>query len=311
VTGPLATLSTDKLLMDKVENVQCGPQHEVTLFNRTGPGVVKSLWMAVGGGNNPALDGRLRVYYDGAQTPTWDIDVATLFASHWGANGSHSTPHMHIEIQAGTTNTAFLLGFPIPFYSAGLRIAYYNPGTSQTAAVYSMATYTFTATDPANGMRLRCQGKRYMDQAQARQPGDVTTFATITGGPGSIVWHSYIGGVDAAAITPNSGNGRAWMERNVSIAVDGEASPSIVSTGTEDWFDSGWYFNDWRDYGTSVHSYVGTDRPQAQPNTVGMATDLWSKWGGVPFQNSAIMRAETEPACTTGDRYCYAVLYYQ
>jgi hypothetical protein len=42
-----------------------------------------------------------------------------------------------------------------------------------------------------------------------------------------------------------------------------------------------------------------------------MATDLWSKWGGVPFQNSAVMRAETEPACTTDDTLCWCVLYYQ
>jgi len=25
-------------------------------------------------------------------------------------------------------------------------------------------------------------------------------------------------------------------------------------------------------------------------NTVGMAIDLWSKWGGVPFTNSATIR---------------------
>ncbi|MFD2422360.1 DUF2961 domain-containing protein [Amycolatopsis pigmentata] len=313
MTDPLATLSTDPLRIDKIENVRCGPQSELTLFDRTGPGVVKSLWMALGGGNNPTLDGRVRIYYDGRTSPDMDIDVGTLFATHWGAGstyGSHSTPHMHVEIDAETLNTAFLFGFPMPF-GQSIRIAYYNPAGSQTADVYSMAAYTLTATDTADGRRLRCQGARFMDQAQTRQPGDVTTFATITGGPGSIVYHAYVGGVDAAAITPDSGNGRSWMERNISIAVDGENTPGIVSTGTEDWFDSGWYFEGWKDYGTSVHSYVGTDQPPAQPDTVGMVTDLWSKWGGVPFRNSAVMQAQPEPACVTGDRFCYAVLYYQ
>ena len=95
------------------------------------------------------------------------------------------------------------------------------------------------------------------------------------------------------------------------IAVDGESTPSIQSSGTEDWFDSGWYFEGWRDYGTSVHSYVGTDKPSSQPHVVGMVTDLWSKWGGVPFQSSAVMQAQTESACVTGDRFAFAVLYYQ
>lgn len=62
---------------------------------------------------------------------------------------------------------------------------------------------------------------------------------------------------------------------------------------------------------TSVHSYVGTDKPAQQPHCVGMVTDLWSKWGGVPFQSSALMKAETENVVTTGDRFCYCLLYYQ
>jgi hypothetical protein len=29
------------------------------------------------------------------------------------------------------------------------------------------------------------------------------------------------------------------LERNFSVTVDGEPTPQIVATGTEDWFDSG------------------------------------------------------------------------
>ncbi len=292
VTNPLANLSTAPLRLTKVENVPCAPRSELTLFDRTGPGVVKSLWMALGGGNNPTLDGRIRIYYDGNTSPAVDIDVGTLFATHWGAGtvyGSHSTPHMHVEIEANSLNTAFLMTFPMPWGNR-IRIAYYNPGAAQTAYCYSMAAYSLSATDTANGQRLRCQGARVLDQLVTRQPGDVTTFATIAGGPGSIVYHAYVGGVDAAAITPGSSNNDSWMERNISIAVDGETTPGIQSTGTEDWFDSGWYYEGWRDFSTSVHSYVGT---------------------GVPFTSSAVMAAQTESACTTGDRFAYAVLYYQ
>lgn len=314
---PLATLATDRLYLDRVENAWVAPQQEQTLFSKNGPGVVKSLWMALGGGNNPTLDGRIRIYYDGNPVPSMDIDVGTLFATHWGAGsayGSLNTPHMHVEIQPSTLNTGLLMTFPAPF-GQSIRITYYNPSppTKQTAYVYSMVTYNLTPTDTAQGKRLRCQGARVLDQLRTRQAGDVTTFATIQGGPGSIVYMAYVAGVDAAVVTPNPGysGNDSWMERNITIAVDGETPASIQATGTEDWFDSAWYYEGWKDFNTSIHSYVGTDKPGFQPHCVGVVTDLWSKWGGVPFGSSALMQALTESACTTGDRYAYAVLYYQ
>lgn len=313
MTNPLAELATARLYLAKVENAQCAPRSEITLFDRTGPGVVKSLWMALGGGNNPALDGRIRVYYDGSPTAAIDSDVGTLFGTHWGGGavyGSHSTPHMHVEINANTLNTGLFMTFPMP-YGSRIRITYYNPGSAQTATVYSMVTYNQTSADGANGKRLRYRGVRVFDQLATRQPGDVTTFANITGGPGSIVWHAYVAGVDAAAVTPGSGNNDSWLERNISVTIDGESSPSIVSTGTEDWFDSAWYYEGWKDFTTSVHSYVGTDKPTFQPHCVAQVTDLLSKWGGIPFTSSAVMKAETEPGCVTGDRYAHAVLFYQ
>jgi hypothetical protein len=305
VTGPLAGLRQEKLYLAKIENVPVGHQSEFNLLDVNGPGNVVSLWMAIGGGNMPALDARLRVYYDGAAEPSIDMDFGTLLATHWGAgsaNGSHSCTHVHVEINSNNYNTGFLLTFPMPF-GAHIRIAYYNPSTTQQANIYSMATYALTPTDQAAGKRLRAQGARFVDQAVTRAAGDTTTLANISGGPGWIVYHSQVGGINA--------ENDSWMERNFSIQVDGEQTPAIVASGTEDWYDSAWYFNQWKDYNTSVHSYVGTDKPVEQPHAVGMATDLWSKWGGVPFQNSALMLALPEPACTSGDTLCWCVLYYQ
>ena len=262
--------------------------------------------MALGGGNGPALDARLRVYYDGAASPAVDIDMGTLLATHFGAGsvaGSHTLAHVHVEINSNNDNTGFLLTFPMPF-GTRIRLAYYNASTTQTATIYSMASYALTATDQANGHRLRQQGARWLDQRITRTASQTTTLASISGGPGWIVYHSQVCGVGASNLS--------WLERDIAIAVDGETTPAIVSTGTEDWFDSAWYFNGWKDFDAGVHSYVGTDQPPS-PNqyVAGMATDLMSKWGGVPFTASATMTALTEPACTTGDSLCWCILYYQ
>ena len=81
-----------KLRIDKVESTAVPPNTERTLFDKTGPGAVVSLWMALGGGAAPALDARLRVYYDGSPNASIDIDMGTLLATHWGA-GSTDTSH--------------------------------------------------------------------------------------------------------------------------------------------------------------------------------------------------------------------------
>lgn len=305
MTNPLAELRTDRLRMATVENVRPPSNTEYTLFDQDGPGNVVSLWMALGGSNVPSLDARLRVYYDHSTSPAIDIDFGTLLATHFGAGdyaGTHSCTHMHVEINSHWYTTGFLMTFPMPF-GDHIHITYYCPPTDQWPSVYSMTSYSLTDTDEAAGKRLRCAGSRWADQSVWRNHDQVTTLADLHGGPGWIVYHSQVGGVDASDDT--------WMERNFSIRVDGEDRPSIVASGTEDWFDSAWYFNEWKDYNTSFHSYVGTDKPAAHPHTVGMVTDLFSKWGGVPFQDSAVMRAETESMCTTGDRFCWCVLYYQ
>lgn len=303
--NPLAELRSDKLRMATVENVHPGSNVEYTLFDQDGPGNVVSLWMALGQSSVPALDARLLVYYDHSPHPDIDIDFGTLLGTHFGAGeyaGTHSCTHMHAEINANWGDeTGFLMTFPMPF-GEHIRIAYYCPPTDQNPWIFSMVTYSLSETDEADGKRLRCAGARW-DQSVWRNANQYINLADIHGGPGSIVYHAYIGGVDAADLT--------WLERNFSLYIDGEQHPSIVASGTEDWFDSAWYFNGWKDYNTSFHSYIGTDQPHQAPNAAGMVTDLWSKWGGIPFSDSAAMYADMEPACKTGDRFCWCVLYYQ
>src|SRR4051794_35447116 len=176
MVNPLAALRQSKLRIDKVENVSVPPNTERTLCNRTGPGVVVSLWRALGGGAAPAWAGRLGVSYDGPPTATIDIDMGTLLATHWGAgsaNTSHSCEHVHVEINSGNYDTAFLLSFPIPF-GTRIRIAYFNINAGQTATIYSMVTYSLTLTDEANGQRLRYKAARSATQKPPRPASSPT-----------------------------------------------------------------------------------------------------------------------------------------
>jgi Protein of unknown function (DUF2961) len=293
------TLRSEPLKWAKVEATPVAPGEEYTLFQDTGPAVVESVWMAIGGGNYPVLDGRIRIYYGSALNV--DIDLGTLLVTHWYAAGVNGNDRISVDINGGGGNgpLGFLFTYPIPYGVTGIRIAYYNVNAGQTALIYSMVAARHLEAD--YGKRLHCQGRRYFDQKVSRAAGDVTVLADITGRPGSIVYHSQVGGVGA--------QNRSWLERNIGVTVDGVRT--IESSGTEDWFDSAWYFDGRSNYRVSPHSFVGTDQPSDSPATVGMATNLWSKLGGIPWRNSCTVEALTEPACDTGDTLCWCILYYQ
>jgi Protein of unknown function (DUF2961) len=291
------TLRTEPLKWAKVEYTGVAPGAEYTLFQDTGPGVVESLWMAVDGGNYPVLDGRIRIYY-GSHLNV-DIDLGTLLVTHCEALGVNGNDRISVDL-TDRGQLGFLFTYPIPYGVPGIHIAYYNVNAGQWATIYSMVAARHLEADYMK--RLRCQGRRYLDQKVSRGAGDVTLLADITGWPGSLVYHSQVGGVGAQDMS--------WLERNIAVTVDGVRT--IESSGTEDWFDSAWYFGWGRsNYRVSPYSFVGTDQPSDYPNAAGMATNLWSKLGGIPWTTSCKVEALTEPGCHTGDTLCWCILYYQ
>lgn len=302
-------IGNPKLSMAKIQNVSCASGQELVLFQGNGPGEVDSLWMALGGGNHPALDGRLRVYYDASPTPAFDLDLGTLLAMHYGAIGNHRTAHCAAQIGGsfGPYSLGFLLTYPMPYGPNGIKVAYYNPaGTGQTAQVYSQVMHHLTDTDSCQ--RLRGAGTRVLDTQASRAAGDASgILATDSGGPGSVVHLGYVGGVGATNFT--------WLERPFAFLIDGEASPSISTTGTEDSFDSAWYYEGNHDFDASLHSYVGVDGNPGftppEPYVVGMLTDWLSKWGGVPFTSSFTLEWQAKGNETTGDSFTSACLWYR
>lgn len=92
--------------MAKVENVAVATRTERTLLDLTGPGTVRSLWMALGGGNGPALDAPPScVLKDGATSPSIDIDMGTLLATHFGAGSVAGSTHSPTSTPRSTAIT--------------------------------------------------------------------------------------------------------------------------------------------------------------------------------------------------------------
>jgi hypothetical protein len=319
-THPFAGLRNQKLNMLQGERVTLTQNTELTIANITGPGCVRSIWFAIPGGSPaPSVDTRLRIYYDGSASAAVDMDLGTLFAMHYGGGsfaGTHYTPHISAQMNSTNANAGYLLTLPIPF-GTSIKIACYNPDATISGGngLYYMVTYDLTSTDWANGRRFQVAGPRIDAQTTVTATQNAT-LASITG-VGWVVALAYVGGIGATNIT--------WMERDFQFQVDGEsvtstasgapaagAGTQVVTTGTEDTFDSAWYFNGWRDFMSSQNSYVAQDVNAAAPNqyVVCMVTDFWSKWGGIPFNSSCVATLLHETACTTGHSFSLALMYY-
>lgn len=311
MSNPLAALRQDALLEKTTENVMVPAGQSITLADLSGPGYISNLWMAIGGGSGPALDGHLHAYYDGASTPAFNTDIGGLAGTHWGADGSFGCRHMYASIDGKSYDTSFLMSFPMPF-GQHARIEYHNT-SSVTAQVFAEIDYSLTAADVPGALRLKSQAHPYVGGVLTRQITDDTTLVDIPsgGGPGWLVYLTTIGGIDAATLTPNGPNSMSWLESNYAFVVDGVTT--VESSGGEDFPRSGWYFsgNRFKDMSLSSAAFVGTDRPTAQPNCVAFGVDLLELWGGLPFQSTLRVHTPPEPARVTADRLCGVVLYYQ
>lgn len=96
---------------------------ETTLLEASGPGTIRSIWMPV----EHAQHLRLRVWWDGVDTPAIDCPVEDFFAAGYGAVGLFESPPVSVSPGAMTC------WWPMPF-ADGARISIANRGRYDIAA---------------------------------------------------------------------------------------------------------------------------------------------------------------------------------
>jgi hypothetical protein len=300
-------LRATKLKIARGEAVFLNAGATQTLIDIDGPGILETLWLAVSdvsGGNDIAVlsDSHLKVYYDGSSSPAIDTDLATLFAFAFFDNnntsGAYGTKHVHTETSLGTPrHFAGLLRFPMPFGNH-IKITITNAGASDQMLLYWQGHHTLAETRP-----YRLYGScRQMAGSAEILTTDEPVMASLTGS-GHLVWHSMAG------MSLSAPAGPSWLERNVEITIDGEGSPSLVSTGLEDWFDSGWYWGGRNNFGW-YSGMAGPVKASGAPYNASAGIDLLAKFGGIPFNTSLVMKLKTEGAVTAKHYMSWVVLYY-
>lgn len=90
-----------------------------------------------------------------------------------------------------------------------------------------------------------------------------------------------------------SGNHFGYLEGDESIFVNGEPSPGIIGTGTEDYFSSGWYYIT-GEYSAPYHGVTVKDEERGRINSY-----RWHIEDPIPFKKASGSRSNTGAQTTS------------
>lgn len=174
---------------------------------------------------------RLQIRFDGAVSPSVDAPVGLFFLSGLGASTVHAL--MTAVDPASGTLSAY---WPMPFGRQAV-VTLRNTGPTTVAGVgYRIES----GPDPGAATALASGTQGYFhatyDAATPTSPGSGYPLLRVPG-TGKLV------GVSVAMSTPPGlPYGLENLQGNAMITLDGAPDPTYRGTGTEDFFQGGWYF---------------------------------------------------------------------
>jgi hypothetical protein len=218
------------------------PGETAVLADLEGPGTVTHLWITIADNEYgwPRLL-RLRVYYDGRETPSVDAPVGDFFAvGHGLERGVKSL--MVRDSSAGRARNSY---WPMPFRKS-CRITITNEGRRRVANLYYHVDWEKQPSLPEHTPYFHA---RYRQALPAPADGKPYEFLSVAGKG------HYVGTV-LSVIQAEAG----WFgEGDDFFWVDGEKRPSIEGTGSEDYFNDAWglHVDDGPYYGVTVADGTG------------------------------------------------------
>ncbi|MBV6430028.1 MAG: hypothetical protein IANPNBLG_00131 [Bryobacteraceae bacterium] len=237
------------------DRVSVEPGRGAVIADIRGAGCIHHIWITISD-NEPDYLRRivLRAWWDGESAPSIETPVGDFFGVGHARVSNYSSLPLNmvtgggVEAQARAAMNCF---FPMPF-ARGARLEIENQGRQPLGSLYYYVDYEEHPSLPDEALRFHAMWRRenparnvslnLADRANAARANDVVN---LDGANNYVLLEArgrghYVGcnlSIDHTNPIPNFG----WFgEGDDMIFIDGETTPSLVGTGTEDYFCAAW-----------------------------------------------------------------------
>jgi hypothetical protein len=228
------------------DNRQIAPGETLTLLDDAGPGLISHIWFTIATDDPHHLKALvLRMYWDAETSPSVETPVGDFF----GLGLDDYFLYQSLPLSVGS-NKALNCFFPMPFEKHA-KITVTNEASIKVDAFYFNIDYR-SYSKPLSSEELYFHAQ-YRQASPARgwtsdwtSNGDASLQKKNLSGEGNYVWmeakgRGHLVGVTMSVLQNQDG---WWGEGDDMFFVDGESTPSINGTGSEDYFLGAWDFGD-------------------------------------------------------------------
>jgi hypothetical protein len=228
------------------------PGETLTVLDDSGPGVITHLWFTIASDEQFHLKKLvLRMFWDSESSPSVEAPIGDFFGLGLGEYFLYQS--MPLFVAPDKALNSF---FVMPFQKHA-RITVSNEGSQKVNALYYNIDYRSCAKPlPAETLYFHSQYRQATPNrgwtSEWRDNGDPKVDKkTNLNGEDNYVWMEATGRGQFAGVTMSVFQNQDywWGEGDDMFFVDGEKTPSINGTGSEDYFLGAW------DFGTHSFSY--------------------------------------------------------
>ncbi len=223
---------------DWISNIKQGETHEIQI---KGTGIISHIWMTIAPNQLNRNNLILRMYWDGSENPSVEAPLAAFFGNGWDEKYEYTSLPLAVGPGNGTSLVSY---FTMPF-EKGARIEIENQGEVVLEKLFYYVDYLEMDKLPENMGRFHAW---YNHETTEALPEGETEWGIVgqqqnnTDGKNNYIFADIEGeghfiGINYYVQCPSP----MWYgEGDDMIFIDGEKMPSLLGTGTEDFFNTSW-----------------------------------------------------------------------
>jgi Protein of unknown function (DUF2961) len=239
------------------------------VFNSGGPGVITHIWFTIAAESaNHLKEVVIRMYWDGNSKPSVEAPVGDFFGLNLGQYIIYQSEFLNCS-----SVKAMNCYFAMPFRKSA-RITATNEGKQAVGAFYSNIDYQIAPSLPDDVLYFHAQYRQSAPNVPSTNDWSTNRDANRllnTDGKKNYVYaetrgRGHLMGVTLGVLQ----NQEFWMgEGDDMIFVDDESKPTIIGTGSEDYFCGAWDFGGRDGAVPFAHLYNGAQLIQSAERTGG------------------------------------------